>query len=213
MIKKYENANEAFEKIYRLISLYGNESENTKYFKNFGFYIHNPLINKITNSIRNWKIDYANKEWEWYLSGDNSTKEISKYAKIWLNCMDIHGNVNSNYGWHWKQNNQIEYVINELKNNKFSRRASISIYDSKFRYNFQNDTPCTYAINFYIENDTLCMSIMMRSNDLWYGFCNDQYYFSKLQELIANKLNLNVGTYYHFANDLHVYKNFLNKNI
>ena len=213
MIKKYKNANEAFEKIYRLISLYGNESENTKYFKNFGFYIDNPLVNKITNSIRNWKIDYANKEWEWYLSGDNSAKEISQYAKIWLNCMDIHGNVNSNYGWHWKQNNQIEYVINELKNNKYSRRASISIYDSKFRYNFENDTPCTYAINFYIENETLCMSVMMRSNDLWYGFCNDQYCFSKLQDLIANKLNLNVGTYYHFANDLHVYKNFLNKNI
>jgi thymidylate synthase len=45
----------------------------------------------------------------------------------------------------------------------------------------------------------------MRSNDLWFGFCNDQYCFSKLQELIALKLNLEIGWYYHFANNLHLY--------
>jgi len=213
MIRHYKNANEAFQSIYRLISVYGLESANTKYIKNFGFYIDNPLTNKITNSLRNWKIDYAIKEWEWYLSGDNNATEIAKHAKIWLNCMDENGNVNSNYGWHWNQNNQIKYIVNELTKNQESRRASISIYNSKERYNFKNDTPCTYAINFYIENETLCMSVLMRSNDLWYGFCNDQFCFSKLQKCIANELNLNVGTYYHFANDMHIYKNFLNKNI
>tara|TARA_R110000868_G_scaffold75375_1_gene217524 strand:- start:5378 stop:6019 length:642 start_codon:yes stop_codon:yes gene_type:complete len=213
MIRNYKNANEAFQSIYRLISVYGLESANTKYIKNFGFYIDNPLTNRITNSLRNWKIDYAIKEWEWYVSGDNNAIEIAKHAKIWLNCMDENGNVNSNYGWHWNQNNQIKYIVDELTENKESRRASISIYNSKDRYNFKNDTPCTYAINFYIENETLCMSVLMRSNDLWYGFCNDQFCFSKLQKCIANELNLNVGSYYHFANDMHIYKNFLNKNI
>jgi thymidylate synthase len=53
------------------------------------------------------------------------------------------------------------------------------------------------------------MTVLMRSNDLWFGFCNDQYCFSKLQELIANKLNINVGWYYHFANNLHLYENQL----
>jgi len=213
MIRNYKNANEAFQSIYRLISVYGLESTNTKYLKNFGFYIENPLTNRITNSLRNWKIDYAIKEWEWYLSGNNNATEIAKHAKIWLNCMDENGNVNSNYGWHWNQKNQIKYIVDELTQNPESRRASISIYNSKERYNFKNDTPCTYAINFYIENEMLCMSVLMRSNDLWYGFCNDQFCFSKLQKCIANELNLNVGTYYHFANDMHIYKNFLNKNI
>jgi thymidylate synthase len=103
-------------------------------------------------------------------------------------------------------------VINELIKNKDSRRASISIYDAKDRYNFENDTPCTYAINFRILDDKLNMSVMMRSNDLWYGFANDQYCFSKLQELVANRLDIKVGSYFHFVNDLHLYNNFLNKN-
>ena len=127
--------------------------------------------------------------------------------------MDNNGNVNSNYGYQWNKGKQSDYVINELKYNKNSRRASISIYDAKDRYNFKNDTPCTYAINFNIYNNKLNMSVMMRSNDLWFGFCNDQYCFSKLQELISKKLNLKIGTYYHFTNNLHIYNNFLNKQL
>jgi thymidylate synthase len=125
--------------------------------------------------------------------------------------MDGNGYVNSNYGWQWSRGKQLDYIIEELKSNLQSRRASISIYDAKDRYNFENDTPCTYAINFYILNNKLNMSVMMRSNDLWYGFCNDQYCFSKLQEMISNELKLKVGTYYHFVNNIHIYSNFLNK--
>jgi thymidylate synthase len=53
----------------------------------------------------------------------------------------------------------------------------------------------------------------MRSNDLVYGFCNDQYCFSKLQELVANRLNAQVGTYYHFAQNFHIYNRhfYMNK--
>ena len=125
--------------------------------------------------------------------------------------MDKDGNVNSNYGYQWERGKQLDYVTEELKKNPQSRRASISIYDAKDRHNFKNDTPCTYAINFYILDNKLNMSVMMRSNDLWFGFCNDQYCFSKLQELISKRLSLDVGTYYHFANNLHLYNNFLNK--
>ena len=49
------------------------------------------------------------------------------------------------------------------------------------------------------------MSVVMRSNDLWYGFCNDQYQFSMLQKMIAERLNIKIGTYYHFAHNLHLY--------
>jgi methylisocitrate lyase len=46
----------------------------------------------------------------------------------------------------------------------------------------------------------------MRSNDLWFGFCNDQYQFSKLQEMVSKRTGYNVGTYYHFAHNLHLYE-------
>jgi thymidylate synthase len=210
---EYANAEHAFEDMYRLICNNGEVFVDTKTLFNIGFYINNPIDNEVNTLARKWNKEYAEFEWQWYLSGDKSAVEIAKKAKIWSKCMDKNGDVNSNYGYQWNRGDQLNYVINELKLNPGSRRASISIYDAKDRYNFENDTPCTYAINFTILNNKLNMSVLMRSNDLWYGFCNDQYCFSKLQELIARKLNIKIGTYFHFANNLHLYNNFLNKKI
>ena len=213
MSKVYSNAEAAFEDLYDKINSEGVDFAGTKALFNVGFYIENPMLHAINTPWRKWNANYAKIEWQWYLSGDRSAVEIAKYAKIWYSCMDYKGEVNSNYGWHWQRNGQLKYVIEELKRNRESRRASITIYDAKDRYNFENDTPCTYAINFMIVDNKLNMSVMMRSNDLWYGFCNDQYCFSMLQLTVANELDLAIGTYYHFTNNMHVYNKFLNKNI
>jgi len=122
---------------------------------------------------------------------------------------DDNGDVNSNYGWQWNRSEQLKKIINILKDDIYSRRASISIYDAKEIDTYSKDTPCTYAVNFYYNNDSLNMSVMMRSNDLWFGFCNDQYCFSELQSIVAKELNLKVGEYFHFVNNLHLY----NRNI
>ncbi len=214
---KFKNANEAYEILFYKIINKGEKFNNTKALFNVGFYIQDPINNLITNKERNWKLDYAEAEWQWYLSSDSNINKLGEiYGKIptiWKRVADKDGNVNSNYGYQWNRGKQLEYVINELKNNPTSRRASISIYDAKDRLNFENDTPCTYAINFIILNNKLCMNVMMRSNDLWFGFCNDQYCFSKLQEMISNELSLEIGWYYHFVNNIHLYNNFLNKKI
>ena len=53
------------------------------------------------------------------------------------------------------------------------------------------------------------MAVLMRSNDLWYGFCNDQFCFSNLQADIAYLLDIEIGTYYHFAHNMHLYNDKL----
>jgi thymidylate synthase len=123
------------------------------------------------------------------------------------------GYVNSNYGYQWERNDQLDNVIAMLKANPRTRQATVSIYDGKEISNgtYQYDTPCTYAIQFTILNNKLNMCVTMRSNDLWYGFCNDQYCFSMLQQLVADKLDIQVGTYYHFAHNLHLYNNIIEK--
>ena len=124
---------------------------------------------------------------------------------------DPHGNVNSNYGWQWTRNNQIDYVVAKLKEKPDTRHAAISIYDAKEWEKYRNDTPCTYAVQFTIINNKLCMSVYMRSNDLWYGFCNDQYCFSMLQKLVAERLSMDLGWYYHHAHNMHIYNDKLKK--
>jgi thymidylate synthase len=122
---------------------------------------------------------------------------------------DPSGNVNSNYGYQWKRNDQIGYVVDLLRNNKDTRQACISIYDGKEHDKFATDTPCTYAVQFTIIDNKLCMSVYMRSNDIWYGFCNDQYQFASLQEMIADKLSIETGWYYHHAHNMHLYNDKL----
>ena len=159
------------------------------------------------------EIRNAEAEWQWYLSGDRSIKKLGEiYGKvppIWCRMADPDGNVNSNYGWQWQRNDQIDYVVAKLKDNPNTRHAAISIYDGKEWDKYRHDTPCTYAVQFTILNNKLNMSVYMRSNDLWYGFCNDQYQFSSLQQLIAERLSMDLGWYYHHAHNMHIYNDKL----
>jgi thymidylate synthase len=206
----FNNANDAFIYFYNKINFEGEIKNNTKKLNNIGFYISNPLDNLIKAEFRKWKIEYAKYEWDWYLSKNRSVADIKKIAKIWDKMHGGDDLVWSNYGWQWDRNNQLKNVIEILNKDKNTRRAVISIYDGKEIENYKYDTPCTLNIVFSIDNDLLNMTVIMRSNDLWFGFCNDQYCFSKLQELVSKKINKKVGWYYHFANDLHLYKKHLN---
>jgi len=211
MKNKFENANEAYEYLHDKIISDGIDFGDTKALFNVGFYITNPGMKSITNKERDWSLDYAYAEWQWYLSGDPNIKKLGelygKIPKIWQYMADEYGNVNSNYGYQWLRKDQLEKVINMLKENPETRQAAISIYDGKEINKYDNDTPCTYAVQFTIINNELCMSVYMRSNDLWYGFCNDQYQFASLQQLVADELSMDTGWYYHHAHNMHLYKN------
>ena len=215
MHNNFKTANDAFHDLYWRIVRDGIPFAGTKALFNAGFYIENPALNDIKDSKvkRNWSVDYAEAEWQWYLSGDRNISKLGllygKVPAIWKRMADKDGNVNSNYGWQWKRSDQLENVIETLKNFPETRQAAISIYDGKEHNDYDYDTPCTYAIQFTILNNKLNMSVVMRSNDLWYGFCNDQYQFSNLQMYVAYQLDLPVGVYYHYAHNLHLYNDKL----
>ena len=212
MTKTFRRANDAYEYYHDKIIRRGENFGDTKALFNVGFYIENPMDNHIENIERNWKLEYAQAEWEWYMSGNRNIKKLGeiygKIPEIWKRMADSQGNVNSNYGWQWKRNDQIGAVVHMLNEYPDTRQAAISIYDCKEHDTFTFDTPCTYAVQFTVVDNKLNMSVVMRSNDLWYGFCNDQYQFSKLQNLVLHKLlnkDIEMGEYFHFAHNLHLY--------
>ena len=215
---EFWNADEAFRYFYKKISKQGRKFADTRALFNIGFTIHKPQLNIISDEKRDWNLDYAKAEWQWYLSGNPYIKKLGEiYGKIppiWERMADEKGRVNSNYGYQWERGfngkmSQLDYVIDKLKKNKHTRQAAISIYDGKEHDQFATDTPCTYAVQFTNVENRLNMCVTMRSNDLWYGFCNDQYQFSKLLELVCKETGLDMGTYYHFAHNLHIYSNKL----
>ena len=209
--KVFRNANEAYEYIHDRILQDGMEFGDTKALFNVGFYITDPKDRKIINRERKWSEEYAEAEWQWYLTGMPNIKMLGeiygKIPEIWKRMANKEGYVNSNYGYQWERNDQLGNVIAMLKANPDTRQATISIYDGKEINDgtYQHDTPCTYAIQFTIVHNRLDMCVTMRSNDLWYGFCNDQYQFSKLQEMVSKRLKIETGVYYHFAHNMHLY--------
>jgi thymidylate synthase len=219
MENRFKNANEAFKHYKKHIIYDGVQFDNTQALFNVGFYIDKPMDNLIEDEDRNWKLDYAEAEWQWYLTGLPNIKMLGeiygKIPEIWKRMANEEGYVNSNYGYQWQRGgnhvSQLDYVVGLLRDNPRTRQACISIYDGKEHRDYKHDTPCTYAIQFTIQAQHLNMCVTMRSNDLWYGFCNDQYCFSKLQLLVADKLELLVGDYYHFAHNLHLYDNIIEK--
>jgi len=210
---EFYNANEAFEYFYKYISKYGRKFADTRALFNIGFTIHRPDRNIIIDYKRKWNKDYAEAEWQWYLTGLPNIKMLGEiYGKIppiWERMANEEGYVNSNYGYQWERNGQLDYIVDKLKKHKHTRHAAISIYDGKEHDKFAKDTPCTYAVQFTNVENRLNMCVIMRSNDLWYGFCNDQYCFSKLQELVCKRTGLKMGSYFHFAHNLHIYSNKL----
>ena len=190
----FRNANEAYEYVHDQILQHGVTFGDTKALFNVGFYMTDPKDRKIINRERGWSEEYAEAEWKWYLSGDASIHKLGdiygKVPEIWKRMADQNGHVNSNYGYQWERNAQLDMVVEMLRHNPDTRQACISIYDGKEISDYAFDTPCTYAVQFTIVHERLDMCVTMRSNDLWYGFCNDQYQFSKLQEMVLSLIHI-----------------------
>ena len=205
----FKTPSEAFDFYYGTIPYDGIDFAGTKAMFNQGFLIEKPWLRIIDNEKRNWKFEYAQAEWEWYLTSDRKVSRLGeiygKVPSIWERMADQYGNVNSNYGYQWEREYQLDKIVAQLKDNPETRQAAISIYDGKEIKNYKKDTPCTYAVQFTVVNNILNMCVVMRSNDLWFGFCNDQFCFSKLQELVSERTGYKMGTYYHFAHNLHLY--------
>ena len=69
------------------------------------------------------------------------------------------------------------------------------------------EIPCTCSIQFLIRDQKLNMYVSMRSNDAYWGLPHDIFSFTMLQEIIARKLGVDLGQYYHSVGSLHLYDN------
>ena len=131
-IIKCNNAQEAFEELFDEIINNGQDCSNgTKQIFNTLIEIEKPELNLMNTSYRKWSKTYADYEWDWYLSGNPNAEEISERASIWKSMMDENNEVNSNYGYQWNRNAQLYKVIELLKKDNTTRKASISLYDGK----------------------------------------------------------------------------------
>ena len=202
----YKNATDAFELLFSDINTNGESFAGTKAKFNVSFTLQDVSNKIVTTPQRKFNEDYAEYEWNWYLKGDRDASEIGDRAKIWKQMM-VEGTteVNSNYGYFWNKNYQLSRVVQELRVNKETRRAIVVHYDINELDRYKYDTPCNDVLNFYIKDDKLQLTVFARPIDLVYGFCNDQYTFAKLMEMVAFQLDIAVGEMHWMVTNLHIY--------
>lgn len=113
------------------------------------------------------------------------------------------------YGYHKRLFNyngfdQIEHICKLLKETSYTRRAQAIVWDvSKDSSN--EHCPCLQRLHFRLINNHLCMNINIRSNDAYLAAFMNMFAFVMLQKQIADRLNVKVGHYVHFADSYHIY--------
>jgi thymidylate synthase len=156
----YNNPTDAFELLYQDIMQDGVDFAGTKAKFNQSFTIEDPLDKVIKTPERKFNQDYAEYEWNWYREGNRDAKEIAERAKIWKQMM-IPGttDVNSNYGYFWNYNQQLNKVINDLKLNKETRRAIVVHYLVQEMDQYKYDI--NYILQYLLDLSILCLASVM----------------------------------------------------
>ena len=224
MVKSQVSAstlNASFQECLSELLDYGVETkprgEKVKEIINYSIVIDNPRNRVITFAERKTSMRYLFGEFIWYLSGSPNVQDINMYSKFWDAIAKEDGTVNSNYGTRIFGHSKL-YPFNQwnkakelLHKDKDSRQAIIRINHADDYTYANHDVPCTLTLQFFIRENMLHMVVNMRSNDIWRGYCNDQFQFTMLQELMMIELRefyptLELGKYYHNAASMHIYE-------
>lgn len=164
--------------------------------------------------IRPPNYEYIERELAWYKSQSLYVEDIpGQTPAIWKQVADKNGKINSNYGyliWSEENGRQYEHVLNELKKNPNSRRASMIYNRPTMHVDYckdgMSDFVCTYANNFLIRDDKLVSHYLMRSNCAIFGANNDFAWARYVQQKLAHDLDIALGDLIWTASSLHVYE-------
>ena len=154
----------------------------------------------------------------WFLSGRTDISLLKKHhCKFWDPWADEHGKVPSAYGNFWRHfplpggetNDQISYVVDQLKNNPTSRRMAVTAWAPG---NAQTSAlpPC-HA--FWVANTQfdeagrpyLCLHLTQRSCDIALGVPYNIAGYAFLLELLSRFSGIPAGIFGHTLIDAHIY--------
>jgi thymidylate synthase len=164
----------------------------------------------------------------WFLSGDTNTKWLKENGvKIWDEWATEDGSLGPVYGKQWTQwptkdggsINQIEYVVNQLKNNPNSRRILFHGWNVEYlpdegvspQENAENGKmalpPCHLLYQFYVANGKLSAQLYIRSSDSFLGLPYNIASLSLLTHMLAQQCDLEAHEIIVSIGDSHIYSN------
>lgn len=146
----------------------------------------------------------------WMLAGRQDVAFPSSFVKRMVEYSDDGHTFNAAYGHRWRKQfgvDQIDLVIDRLTKDPETRRAVIAMYGPASDSVYEGkDLPCNTTVYFKQRDERLHMTVCCRSNDmLWGAYGANAVHFSFLQEYIASKLGVTMGSYTQISDSFHVY--------
>ena len=151
----------------------------------------------------------------WFLQGDTNIKYLKDNGvRIWDEWADKNGDLGHVYGYQWrswpapdgKHIDQIQQVIDTLKNNPDSRRIIVSAWNVG-EIEQMALPPCHAFFQFYVAEGKLSCQLYQRSADIFLGVPFNIASYALLTMMMAQVCDLEVGDFIHTLGDAHIYKN------
>ena len=150
----------------------------------------------------------AVKEMLWiYQKQSNVVQDLRDVnVNIWNEWEQEDGTIGHAYGYIVNKYNQIDKLIEQLKNNNQDRRMMINLWDISELDNMALQ-PCCFLTIFDVTNGELNCSLIQRSGDAPLGVPFNTTQFAVLTHMLAQVCGLKVGKLTHFINNAHIYEN------
>jgi len=155
----------------------------------------------------------------WFLSGNTNISYLKENkVSIWNEWADENGNLGPVYGKQWRRwetadgrvIDQIENIIDQIKNNPYSRRLIVSAWNAG-EIEKMALAPCHVLFQFYVDKEKLSCQLYQRSVDSFLGLPFNIVSYSILTHMIAQQCNLEVGDFIWTGGDVHIYLNHLDQ--
>ena len=151
----------------------------------------------------------------WFLKGDSNIKYLKDNGvSIWDEWADENGELGPVYGVQWRSwptgngetIDQIEKLVNSLKNNPDSRRHIVNAWNVAEVENMALP-PCHSMFQFYVADGKLSCQLYQRSADIFLGVPFNIASYALLTLMLAQVCDLEPGDFVHTFGDAHVYSN------
>lgn len=147
--------------------------------------------------------------WIWQKKSSN-INDLNSH--IWDSWADETGSIGKAYGYQlgikhkYKEGefDQIDRAIYDLKNNPYSRRIIVNMYNHQDLHEM-NLYPCAYSMTFNVTGNKLNAILNQRSNDIMVANNWNVAQYAILVHMMAITSGLEVGELVHVIADAHIY--------
>jgi thymidylate synthase len=166
----------------------------------------------------------------WFLNGDTNTRWLKENGvSIWDEWATPEGDLGPIYGAQWTawptreggNINQIDYVVDCLRNNPDSRRILFHGWNVEYlpdesvspqenvRAGRMALPPCHLLYQFYVADGVLSSQLLIRSSDSFLGLPYNTASLAVLTMMLAQQCDLEPGEIIICTGDSHIYSNHL----